>query len=426
VTVTETPQTTIEVEGVDVDAVQKRTLRVLWVASMLSRGAVSSTFPVAVLAIEELLGGKRWVGLSTASSTVGSAIAAAVLAAIMQRRGRNPGLTLGLGAAVGGTLLAILAIQSGVLALFVLAMIMVGVGNGASNLSRYAAADLAASDYRSRYIGQVIFAATFGAVSFPLLIGVAGNIAESVGFDENAGGFAMGAILFAASSAVIWVFMRPDPLVVSGGVDPAAGIKRRTVPFREAVRIAWAHPLARLAFVALVVTQAVMVSVMAMTPLHMKDHGHTTGWIGAVISAHTAGMFAFAPLAGWLSDRVGRVQVIVLAGFTLVGATVLTSLAGEAPRALLFPGLFLLGLGWSFGVVAGSALLTESVAEPDRVAVQGAAELAKNVASGTGAISAGLILSSAGYHILSFIAMAATGALLAQSWFENRVATLRS
>jgi MFS family permease len=168
-----------------------------------------------------------------------------------------------------------------------------------------------------------------------------------------------------------------------------------------------------------------MVMVMAMTPLHMEDHGHSKGWIGAVISAHTAGMFAFAPIAGRISDGIGRVQTIVLAGFTLVGATTLTALAGEAPRGLLFPGLFLLGLGWSFGVVAGSALLTESVAESDRVAVQGAADLATNAASGIGALTAGIVVSSAGYHILSLMGMAAAGALMAQSWFENRLTTVR-
>ena len=90
------------------------------------------------------------------------------------------------------------------------------------------------------------------------------------------------------------------------------------------------------------------------------------------------------------------------------------------------PGLFLLGLGWSFGVVAGSALLTESVKESDRVAVQGAADLATNVASGAGALSAGIVVSGAGYHILSIMGMAAAGALMAQSWFESRLAGARA
>ena len=259
----------------------------------------------------------------------------------------------------------------------------------------------------------------------PNSIGFLGDAAESIGLDANAGGFLAAIVLFGLSSLVIFFLLRPDPLVVSGGVDPTASSKKRTVPFSEAIKIAWSHPLTRLAFVALVVSQAVMVMVMAMTPLHMRDHGHGNGWIGAVISAHTAGMFAFAPLAGRISDRMGRVQTIVLAGFTLVAATIFTGLAGEAPRSLLFPGLFLLGLGWSFGVVAGSALLTESVPESDRVAVQGAADLATNIASGAGALTAGFVVSGAGYHILSLIGMAGAGALMIQSWFENRLTVLR-
>jgi len=416
----------IPIDGVDTLAVQKRTLAVLRLSSTFSRGAVSASFPVAVLAIKDLLGSETWAGLSTGASTLGSALAAGYLAAYMQRKGRTPGIALGLSVAVLGAAVCVVAIQASLLPLFLVGMIMVGVGSGTSNMSRYAAADLAADSTRSRDIGSVVFFATFGAVLAPSLIGALGDIAESMGLDANTGGFLMAVLLFGLSSVIIWFFMRPDPLVVSGGVDPEAQVKKRTVPFREAVAIAWAHPLARLAFVALVVSQMVMVMVMAMTPLHMEDHGHSKGWIGAVISAHTAGMFAFAPLAGRLSDGFGRVQTIVLAGFTLVAATVFTGLAGEAPRLLLFPGLFLLGLGWSFGVVAGSALLTESVAEPDRVAVQGAADLSTNLASGIGALTAGFVVSGAGYHILSLMGMAAAGALVAQSWFENRLAGLRT
>lgn len=414
-----------EYSAEDRQAIHRNTLNVLRVSSTFSRGAISASFPVAVLAIKDLLGSETWAGLSTGASTIGSALAAGWLATFMQRRGRRLGLALGLGVAVLGGVICVVAIQARVLPLFLLGMILVGVGTGTSTMSRYAAADLASEETRSRDIGSVVFFATFGAVAAPNAIGVLGRFAKWLGLDSNTGGFLLAIVLFAASSVVVAVRMRPDPLVVSGGVDPDATAKKDTVPFAEAVRIAWASPLARLAFVALVISQAVMVMVMAMTPLHMEDHGHTKGWIGAVISAHTAGMFAFAHVAGRISDGFGRVQTIVLAGITLVAATVLTALASEAPRALMFPGLFLLGLGWSFGIVAGSALLTESVKESDRVAVQGAADVATNFASGAGALTAGFVVSGAGYHILSMIGMAAAGALMAQSWFENRLASLR-
>ncbi len=87
------------------------------------------------------------------------------------------------------------------------------------------------------------------------------------------------------------------------------------------------------------------------------------------------------------------------------------------------PVFCLVVLGWSFGIVAASALLTESVEEHDRVAVQGAADMATNIASGTGALASGIVLDMAGFHILSMVGMAAAGGLLVHSFFENRVAS---
>ncbi|NNC81224.1 MAG: MFS transporter [Acidimicrobiales bacterium] len=405
----------------NVDEVQRRTLRVLWASSILSRGAFSAMFPVSVLAIKDILDNETWAGLGSGASTAGGAIAATVLATIMTRRGRNHGLTLGFTVALGGGVLGVIAIQASSLWLFLMAMALLGAGNGTSNLSRYAAADLSSPERRSRDLSTVIFASTFGAVLFPLSIGITGDIAESFDLDRNTGGFGLSAILLVLAAGTVFLFMRPDPLKVAGGVDATATRKSHAVPFRQAIAVAWSHPIARLAVVALVISQTVMVMVMTMTPLHMDEHGHSDGIIGAVISTHTAGMFAFAPVAGWISDKYGRLPTIGLSGITLIVATAMTALAGEAPEVLMFPGLFLLGLGWSFGIVAGSALLSESVADSERVIVQGAADTATAIASGTGAIASGFVLSMAGFHILSVIGMAGSGALMIHAAFERRV-----
>ena len=180
--------------------------------------------------------------------------------------------------------------------------------------------------------------------------------------------------------------------------------------------IIWSNPQARLALIGLVVSQAVMVMVMAMTPLHMKEHGHSIGLVGWVLSAHTAGMFAFAPLAGWVSDRFGRIIAIVIAGIVLVAATTMTALAGEAPALLMFP-----GLGWSFGMVSSSALLTESVPADDAVPAQGAADLVTSFASGAGALGSGLVFTMAGFHILSAIGIVASGLLLVAAFVRHNL-----
>lgn len=118
---------------------------------------------------------------------------------------------------------------------------------------------------------------------------------------------------------------------------------------------------ARVALTAMVISQVTMVAVMTMTPVHLKLHGHEDV-SPYVISLHIAGMYAFSPLVGKFADRRGKLLSISVGGVLLLAATVMAALAGEA-ATLLWPSLWLLGLGWSFGLIGGSSLLVESVPE---------------------------------------------------------------
>lgn len=403
-------------------AIQRRTLAVLCTSSILSRGAVTALFTVAALSIADMLGSSRWAGLSTVAITVGSMAAAAVLAQMMDRTGRRPGISLGFAVAVVGSLIAIVGLERTSIAIFLIGLVMVGVGSGTSTLSRYAAADLAPPELRSTHISWVIFSSTAGSVGGPLLVGIAGAAAVSAGLVENSGAIAICLVAFVLAAIVVWVFLRPDPLTVARQMGQSEVQQRRN--FSQAFRIIWESPPARLALASLVVSQVVMVSVMAMTPLHMKAHDHSLGTVGAVISAHTAGMYAFAPIAGWFSDKIGRIKAIGVGSAILLLATIVTALAGEAPRILMFPGLYLLGLGWSFGIVAGSALLTESVRPENRVSVQGTADMATNMASGVGALASGLVFDLSGFHTLSLIGTALAGALMVHGFWRYRASVL--
>ena len=403
-------------------AIQKRTLAVLCTSSIASRGAVSALFTVAALSIADMLGSSRWAGLSTVAITIGSMAAAAVLASMMDRTGRRPGISYGFAAAVIGSGIAIVGLERSSIVIFLVGLGLVGVGSGTATLSRYAAADLAPPEVRSTHISWVIFASTAGSVGGPLLVGPAGRAAVRAGLVENSGAIVICAIAFVVAAIVVWIFMRPDPLLVAREMGHSTTQQKRN--FSQAIKIIWNSPLARLALVALIISQSVMVMVMAMTPLHMKAHDHSLGVVGAVISAHTAGMYAFAPIAGWFSDKFGRIKAIGVGSSVLLAATVITALAGEAPRILMFPGLYLLGLGWSFGIVAGSALLTESVNTEHRVSVQGAADLAMNLSSGAGALASGLVFEMSGFHTLSLIGTAAAGLLTVHGFWRYRMGTV--
>jgi MFS family permease len=401
---------------------QKKTLRVLFASAIFARGAMTLGFAVAALLIKDMLGSATWAGLSTVAITVGTALSATTLSKYMNKNGRRPGLVIGYGIAIVGGGISLYGAQISSIPVFLAGLVLTGVGAGTSNLARYAAADLALPRMRAKAIGMVVFASTIGAVAGPTLVGVADSLGQSLGLDENVGPYGFTAMFFVVAATIVFVFLRPDPLVVSGGLDTATSPKRKS--FSESLQVILSQPRSRLALGALVVSQAVMVGVMAMTPLHMDAHGHSVGVIGWVISAHTAGMYAFAPLAGWASDRFGRVRAISFGGAVLVLACSLTALAGDAPRLLMFPGLYLLGLGWSFGMVAGSALLTESVPAEDRVSAQGAADLIASVVSGVAALSSGFILSMAGFHILSTVGIVAAGLLFVAGFTRHRQETL--
>lgn len=133
--------------------------------------------------------------------------------------------------------------------------------------------------------------------------------------------------------------------------------------------------------------------------------------VGFVLAVHIAGMYALAPLVGRLNDRVGGYRTIAVGGVVLGLSTIITALAGAAP-SLLFVGLFLLGLGWSAGLIAGSSMLTASMPLEHRTKVQGAADLSMSLMGGLAGFSSGFVKHSLGYHMLSNAGTLAAGLLL--------------
>ncbi len=398
---------------------QRRTLIVLSASAVAGRAAMTIAFVVISLLTQEILGSSTWAGIASAAITVGTALSSTALSSYMNRRGRRPGLVVGYMVAAAGGLIAAFGGQTALIVAYLIGLILFGVGQGSTGLARYAAADLANDNDRGKAIGYVVFASTIGAVGGPALSGPAARFGEWFGYGPYIGSHLVSVGFFAVAGLLLFAGLRPDPLVASGKLDREgsagnAGFSAGMAAIRNS-------PLALLAMFGLVVSQAVMVMVMTMTPLHMDAHGKSVGLVGWVLSAHTAGMFAFAPLAGWFADRYGRVEAVALSAVVLIVSTVMTAFAHEAPSILMFPGLYLLGLGWSFGSVGSSALLTEAVADHDEVAAQGAADLVKSFASGAGALASGFIFTMAGFHILSMVGIAASGLLLVAAFVRMRL-----
>jgi MFS family permease len=159
----------------------------------------------------------------------------------------------------------------------------------------------------------------------------------------------------------------------------------------------------RTAVVTIALAHAVMVSVMALTPVHMQDHGAAVEVIGLTISLHIAGMFALSPVMGWLADRWGPARTILAGQLVLVAAVVVAGTSG-ASELRITVGLVLLGVGWSAAVIAGAALLTASTEPTLRPLVQGLGDLVMNLSGAAGGLLAGLLVAWQGFGTLNAVA----------------------
>ena len=390
-------------------ALRRRTLGSLAVGQIVASAALTAGITVSALVAEDMLGDSTWAGVVTAFFTAGAAGSSFLLARYMSRRGRRPGLRLGYLIGMVGAVIAFGAIQIDLLPVFLIGSMLFGAAQASTLQARFAAADLAEPHQRSLSISTLVWTGALGSVTGPLLVGPAKRAGLDRGLEELAGPYGVSVALLALAALVVTILLRPDPLVVTGGIGAGAA---RFPPLAESVRRIWSGPATRLALIAMTISQAVMVAVMTMTPSHMKEHGHDVDLVGQIFSIHVAGMFLFSPLVGWLTDRMGRRPAIMVGSATLVTATALTALAAGR-TAFLVPGLFLLGLGWNFGLIAGSALLTESVDQEHRVGVQGSADMLMSICGGIGGLSSGIVKSMAGFHVLSIIGLTAAFSVLA-------------
>jgi MFS family permease len=401
-------------------ALQQRVLRVLALGQVVGGAALASAVTVGAFVVQDILGHDTpWAGTATAVATTGAAVMSQVLARTMSRHGRRPGLQLGYGLAAVGGVIAAVGVETGSLVVFVVGLFLFGNGQAANLLARYAATDLAEPDERGRAMSRILFASTFGAVHGPVLVGPAEHAGQRwLDADTYTGPWLLGAVLFTLAMANTALRLRPDPLAAADrlAVEPAA--HPRIV---HAARTIATSPGARLAVTAMVISQVTMVAVMAMTPVHLKLHGHETV-SQYVVSAHVAGMYALSPLVGRYSDRRGRLATILLGSSVLTASTVLAASSGDVER-LLFPSLWALGLGWSFGLIGGSSLLIDSVPATERVRVQGTADLLMSFCGGVGGLAAGFVRRSIGYHLLATAATIAAGALLIATYAAQRRAT---
>ncbi|MFM2276962.1 MAG: hypothetical protein RIT12_358 [Actinomycetota bacterium] len=388
----------------DIEQIQRRTIRVLALGQVLGGFGLGSVLSIGSLLAKDLSGSEAWAGSAATFSTLGSAIWAIPLARLAYARGRRVSLALGAGFAITGAITVINAAGLRSFPLLLLGIFLLGAGSATSLQARFAATDIPSAGKTGRSIGLVVWATTVGAVTGPNLFGPGEELGKALGLAPLAGPFLFTVAAQTFSTLIFWFGLRPDPLKYAQQIQKDAGKAKHKISFKSAVQTLKAYPVARFAVLSIALSHMVMVSVMAMTPVHLQHLGYDVVIIGFTISLHIAGMYALSPLMGYLADKLGKVQTIFL-GQTLFVAALLFAGLGHADRLMVTIGLTLLGLGWSAATVAGSALLSATLPADEKTNVQGLSDSLMNLSGAFGGAIAGLLLASFQFEGLNAIAM---------------------
>jgi MFS family permease len=375
----------------------------LFAAQVCGSTGHSMTLAVGSIMAATITGTNTWSGLPVAIAALGAALGSWPLSRLMDRTGlRRPGLALGYGLAVGGAILGVASVTGRSFALLLAAMALFGLSSTSNLLARYAAADISPGAQRGRAMGLIVWGSTVGSVIGPNLMAPAARVGAVFEMSPTASAFLISVAGFALATVLVVLFLRPDPLAIARRLQAAADADR-VVTRARSLRVALGDVRVQIAFATLAIGQLVMIATTSTSPVYLHDQGHTVQTIGVAVSLHIGGMYIASPLSGWLSDRFGRLTIIVVGALVLIGAIVLAGLAPGTDRVLVIGALFINGVGWNMMFVAGSALLTDALSPSERASIQGFADLAMGLMGALGSTAGGMILGVWGFTVLNVV-----------------------
>lgn len=379
----------------------RRTLIIVIIAQILGGAGLAAGITVGALIAKDMLGTESLAGLPIALFTLGSAGAAMLVGRISQKFGRRLGMTIGFMVGGIGAVGVVISTITGSLVLLFLSLFIYGSGTSTNLQARYAGTDLANVKQRATAVSLAMVATTFGAVAGPNLVDVMGNFALSLGIPALAGPFILAAVAYVLAGLVLFIFLRPDPLLVSKAI--AENDRKNTKSSAGKLEEVMSRRGIMLGATVMVVSHIVMVAVMTMTPVHMGSHQFTLQQIGMVIGIHIAAMYLPSPLTGILADKFGRLTMVIASGVTLFIAGLVAAFAPGDSLLLMILALALLGLGWNFGLISGTALIVDSTSLATRAKTQGSIDVFVALAGASGGIVSGIIVAFSSFGTLAVI-----------------------
>lgn len=387
----------------EVEAVHRRTLITVVASQMLGGAGLAAGVTVGALLAQDMLGSESVAGLPAGLFTLGSALAAYSVGRYSQLAGRRRGLAAGFAVgAIGAAGIVAAAIWDSP-ALFFVALFIYGSGTATNLQARYAGTDLAPRAQRGMAASMAMVATTLGAVAGPNLVDPLGDLAWSLGIPRLAGPFLLAAVAYGTAGLVLFAFLRPDPLLTAQRLAKSASPVEPEPAGAAEVYAPERHQTSGVVVGAtvMVLTNCTMAAIMTMTPVHMRNHHHHLGDVGLVIGLHIAAMFLPSLVTGRLVDRIGRLPMAAAAGVTLLAAGAVGAVAPGDSMPLLTLSLILLGLGWNFGLISGTALIVDSTTPGTRARTQGNVDVLIALAGAGGGAMSGVVVGATSFQILA-------------------------
>ena len=357
------------VRGGPIPGVVKRTTFLL-AATQAFVGIGTQMIPaLGAIIVTQMLGAATLAGLATSIQSLSRFLIAYPIGWVADAVGRRAALLIGQSLCLVGTFCIGASVFAMSLPFFSLGILIFGLGVGAGQQLRLAAADLYPPARRAEGLGLVLTGSLAGSLGGPLLMSTAERFAADLGLNPLGLVWFMVPLVLLPGMALVFL-IRPDPREIATNLrrfypDLAAEPRRPDdAPTGVGFRAWVGHYPLLVAFMAGFGAQGVMMLMMVMTSLALSHHGHDLPMISFSVALHTVGMFGFSLPIGRLTDVLGR-RTMMMHGtvITAIGGCLVVLTSGFWAVTL---GTFLVGVGWCCINVAATALISDLVAPGDR------------------------------------------------------------
>lgn len=383
----------------------KKTLITVVISQIFGGAGLAAGITVGALLARDILGTESYSGLPAALFTLGSALSAYLVGRLSQQFGRRLGLSLGfIFGGLGALGVIIAATWNHVFFLF-LSLFIYGAGTSTNLQARYAGTDLANEKQRGMAVSIAMVSTTLGAVAGPNLVTPMGKVATAIGIPALAGPFILAAVAYLLAGLTLFFYLRPDPFLVAQAIaaEEEKICTKPTTSNQQALQKTVNRAGVIVGALVLVLSHIIMVAIMTMTPIHMQNHGTGLTAVGIVIGLHIAAMYLPSLGTGLLVDKIGRTSMVIASGVTLAISGLMAAFAPGESLGWLTTALILLGLGWNFGLISGTAIIIDSTTLATRAKTQGSVDVWVALGGTAGSLLSGIIVAYSSYAFLGIL-----------------------